>query len=597
MKMRMTPAERLIAASNCREPDCVPVVLHGLMPVYFRNWMHNSHKEIGEDLTAKIEMEIEFYQQWPEVVPIIEEPKGGNLIGICSWFSKKEENKGGWWACQNLSRKDVNKKLNKAKVADPLIDERLQKVLKNWQEHIDHLPSDARLNYGGLIWNFEPPGALECIAKLLSYSEVYHLIYEDPKFIHELLDFHTNSVVLWIHAVEALFTRAGLTKCRFFYSDEVLPMLSPDHVMEFCFPYIRRIYEASQSPIKVFHCDNRVTHMTDIIARFGANVFFGNFSDYSILKNAFDNKLALMGNVPSVDTLTAGCPEDVEECCKWLIANCGEGGGFILSTGGGVDPFGNSPLENIGAMVDAAKKYGNYPLSISEDNSPIRYQDVMSAHFSRKKVEILKQEDEHLENIAEQTCQGNLSGIVKVVPQTMEGGISAERIFLDGLSRGLSRATDLFYQGVYFHPEMERANRVFEAGITTLGSAFKPKYYKGRVVIGSLSIHESGIRLLEVMLSGVGLNVTNIGTSIGTEQIIDKAVNDKAQIIAMGVYFYKHVKRAEKVTQLLRERGLAIKTLVGGMGITPQMSKTLKVDAYATDGRMAQEKALELLGE
>ncbi|KKM08176.1 hypothetical protein LCGC14_1726470 [marine sediment metagenome] len=78
---------------------------------------------------------------------------------------------------------------------------------------------------------------------------------------------------------------------------------------------------------------------------------------------------------------------------------------------------------------------------------------------------------------------------------------------------------------------------------------------------------------------------------------IEEEVKAKAQIIAMGVYFYNHAELAEQVTSMLRKRGLGIKTLVGGMGITPKLAEELAVDAYAADGHQAQNKALALLGQ
>jgi 5-methyltetrahydrofolate--homocysteine methyltransferase len=167
---------------------------------------------------------------------------------------------------------------------------------------------------------------------------------------------------------------------------------------------------------------------------------------------------------------------------------------------------------------------------------------------------------------------------------------------LEGLCQGLTEATELFYQERYFHPEMERADKAFQTGIIALGPLFKPDYYKGTVAIGSLSIHESGIRLIEVMLRGAGLKVINLGTEMTTEGVIAEAVKARAHVIALGVYFRRYAKRAEHVTRRLRKRGLKIKTIAGGMGIAPQMAEDLNVDAYAADGQEAKRKVLALLG-
>jgi len=74
-------------------------------------------------------------------------------------------------------------------------------------------------------------------------------------------------------------------------------------------------------------------------------------------KEAIGGSLCIEGNVPT-DLLTLGTPARIEEYCKKLIENVGEGGGFIMDGGAGI-PDG-APVENIRAMTNATIKYGLY---------------------------------------------------------------------------------------------------------------------------------------------------------------------------------------------------------------------------------------------
>lgn len=593
--MEMTPAERLLAAVNCKEPDFVPVQLI-LSPVYFRKWAFAVSGAVGEDRALRMKAELEFFRQWPAVVPLISGPAGQGAVGLRSWMDRRTLQSDIQPPSQHWSKKLVKEKLIKARVPDPYHEGWMPKALHDWQSFINDMPKEARSQYGGLIWTFQVPGPLVSVATLLSYPDVFRLLNEDPAFVHELLNFHTISAIPWIKAVEKVFIQSGLGPCRFFIEEEILPMLSSDHAREFCLPYLSQMYQASQSSFKIFHCDNRVTHLPSVVTDMGANVFFGNFSDYGVLKRVFGGKIALMGNVPSLHVLTRGSTRDVEECSRWLIEHCGPGGGFVLSSGGGLDPGGNTPLQNVIAMVDAAARYGRYPLTSTSNTPLIQYQSIMSLHFSRTRGKNPEQIEWSSDPISRQTCEGDESGVEEAVRQALEADIPPRRVF-ERLYRGLDFATGLFYEERFFHPEMEKADRAFKAGLNALGSSFSTEYYKGTVIIGSLkgSVQESGIRLIEVMLRGAGLNVINLGAGVHTEQLIEEAVNAKAQVIAMGVYFYEQAKLAEEVTYKLKEKGLAIKTLVGGMGITPEVARELAVDAYAADGREAQNKILELL--
>lgn len=78
----------------------------------------------------------------------------------------------------------------------------------------------------------------------------------------------------------------------------------------------------------------------------------------SELKEIYGDKIALMGNLHTIEVMLRGSVKDVEEAVKKAIDDAGEGGGFILSTG---DQCGReTPEENIFKMVEVARTYGKY---------------------------------------------------------------------------------------------------------------------------------------------------------------------------------------------------------------------------------------------
>jgi uroporphyrinogen-III decarboxylase len=73
-------------------------------------------------------------------------------------------------------------------------------------------------------------------------------------------------------------------------------------------------------------------------------------------KKLLGDRCSIQGNVPS-SLMVTGSPKDVKEHCRKLIEVCGVGGGYILSCGASIE---NPKLENLVAMVEAAKEYGVY---------------------------------------------------------------------------------------------------------------------------------------------------------------------------------------------------------------------------------------------
>ena len=83
--------------------------------------------------------------------------------------------------------------------------------------------------------------------------------------------------------------------------------------------------------------------------------------DYKLsdAKQAFSTKVALAGGV-SQKTMLSGSASDVEAEALSAIKDAASGGGFILAPGSELTYA--TPEENVAAMVNAAKKYGQYPL-------------------------------------------------------------------------------------------------------------------------------------------------------------------------------------------------------------------------------------------
>jgi len=79
-------------------------------------------------------------------------------------------------------------------------------------------------------------------------------------------------------------------------------------------------------------------------------------TDMSKAKATIGRIACLAGNVP-LSLLCTGTPGDVRAYCKELIDRAGKDGGFILSTGAGMDEV---KAENVKAMIDFSKEYGVY---------------------------------------------------------------------------------------------------------------------------------------------------------------------------------------------------------------------------------------------
>ncbi|MFC2039122.1 uroporphyrinogen decarboxylase family protein [Chloroflexota bacterium] len=100
--------------------------------------------------------------------------------------------------------------------------------------------------------------------------------------------------------------------------------------------------------------DERLEYLLDMPK--GKVVFHCELTDVFRAKKLIGDRMCIQGGVPPT-ILQAGSPQDVEELCKKLIGEVGKNGGLILGPGSAMD---YARPENVKAMVETVKKYGQY---------------------------------------------------------------------------------------------------------------------------------------------------------------------------------------------------------------------------------------------
>jgi uroporphyrinogen-III decarboxylase len=100
--------------------------------------------------------------------------------------------------------------------------------------------------------------------------------------------------------------------------------------------------------------NNRLKQVTDVPEGW-VNWLFDR-TDMKKAKEILGDKCCIMGNVPA-SLMCTGTAQDVKDCCRKLIEDCGKGGGYILAGGASTS---QTNAANLKAMMQAAKEYGMY---------------------------------------------------------------------------------------------------------------------------------------------------------------------------------------------------------------------------------------------
>jgi uroporphyrinogen-III decarboxylase len=137
--------------------------------------------------------------------------------------------------------------------------------------------------------------------------------------------------------------------------------MSDDQFNTFYWPPLKKVIDglAKEGVFVVLFAEGSFNTRLERVDEFerGAVSWLFDRTDMAKAKKVLGDTCCIMGNVPA-SLMVTGSAADVKEYCKGLIETCGKGGGFVLSPGSAA--VDEAKLENIRAMVEAAKEYGVY---------------------------------------------------------------------------------------------------------------------------------------------------------------------------------------------------------------------------------------------
>ena len=140
-------------------------------------------------------------------------------------------------------------------------------------------------------------------------------------------------------------------------------IISPEMYTDMCFGYHKKIFdELKKSGINSYlHCCGNSTDIVDKMVETGAIALELDYKiDGEKCRKVTLGKCTLIGNLDPSGVMCLGTPELVEKKALEAIKMFGQKGWYII--GPGCDLPYETPEENIIALVETTKKYGNYPV-------------------------------------------------------------------------------------------------------------------------------------------------------------------------------------------------------------------------------------------
>jgi len=193
-------------------------------------------------------------------------------------------------------------------------------------------------------------GPLNVAAFLMGNTEFLVALKTEPEAVHDLLGRVTDYLVDWLKLqASAIDTIGGVLVL-----DDLVGFLGPADCAAFAVPYLKRVFQALDVPVRFFHNDAEGRICAPHLAGIGVNLF--NFSyrhSLSEMRRLTGGGVTLLGNIPTRDVMGKGTPEEVARAVGAALEDAGDRTRLILSCGGGMPP--GVPTGNVRAFVEAVR--------------------------------------------------------------------------------------------------------------------------------------------------------------------------------------------------------------------------------------------------
>ncbi len=193
-----------------------------------------------------------------------------------------------------------------------------------------------------------------------------YALYDDPAVVEALFEL-VGSTYVQIAKRLTQVPRLGAV----LMSDDLAftegTLVSPQVYRKYVFPWYKKIGEILDGaglPF-IFHSDGKLWDVLDDLADCGVKAIHPiepQAMDIVEVKKRYGDKFCILGNIDLDYTLTRGTVEEVEEQVKRRIRELAPGGGYCLAASNSVPDYVKP--ENYKAMVEAAKRYGKYPIRV-----------------------------------------------------------------------------------------------------------------------------------------------------------------------------------------------------------------------------------------
>ena len=191
-------------------------------------------------------------------------------------------------------------------------------------------------------------------------------------------------------------------------------------------------------------------------------------------------------------------------------------------------------------------------------------------------------------SLGEAVLNGDRENVLPLLEAELKSGAEPFSLVQNVLIPAITEVGARYERREYFLPQLIRAAETMQTAFAHL----KPLLEAGRgpeerpvVVMATVEgdIHDIGKNIVSLLLGNHGFDVVDAGKDVPAETIVACALEHKASIIGLSALMTTTMVRMEDTIQIVKEKGLPIKVMVGGAAVTQAFADSIGADAYCAD--------------
>ena len=207
------------------------------------------------------------------------------------------------------------------------------------------------------------------------------------------------------------------------------------------------------------------------------------------------------------------------------------------------------------------------------------------------------------EMVFDAVVEGDNDRIEQYVRNALDAGSTAQELVDNYLIPGINKVGDLYDKKIYFLPQLiaaaEAMKKAFGIVEPLLVKDAGENVQKHKIIMATVKgdIHDIGKNIVILMLKNYGYEVIDMGKDVPSEDIVDKAIAENAEIIGLSALMTTTMTEMKTVVDIAKAKGCKAKIMIGGAVITQDYADEIGADGYSKDSVDAVKMADKLVGK